>query len=115
MNDITVIDYSEKSILLCGKGTKDKKDILKKYNCRWNPRLSGWVCSKKNEQELLEILGLEKNKGSIEILPGYFVKGNFSITDKNELQTLGAIEVSPNNYFATELNISAIKDKFDLK
>lgn len=115
MNDITVIDYSDKSILLCGIGTKDKKDILKKYKCRWNPRLSGWICSKKNEQELLETLGVVKTPGSIEILPGYLVKGDFSIIDKKELQTLGAIEVSVNNYFATELDISEIKDKFDLK
>ena len=48
MADLTVEDYSEKSIVVRGD-TKEHKDALKQLGGKWNSRLrdgAGWIFSK---------------------------------------------------------------------
>lgn len=59
MNNIEIIDYSEKSVAVVGD-TKDIKDSLKEIGGVFNPRLrcgAGWIFSKKKTEELAELLG----------------------------------------------------------
>lgn len=59
MNNIEIIDYSEKSIAVIGD-TKNIKESLKEIGGVFNPRLrcgAGWIFSKKKMAELEELLG----------------------------------------------------------
>ena len=95
MASITITDYSEKSILLTGPGTKEHKELLKKHNCKWNRGLCGWICSLKNEGSLLEELknneiDYEKTNNELEIKPCYVIKGKLDQKQLEELKKLGA-------------------------
>ena len=50
-NDILILDYSDKSLLIKGDYTKNIKQELKDLNCKWNPTLKGWIVSKKKYYE----------------------------------------------------------------
>jgi hypothetical protein len=57
-NKITIVDYTDKSIVILGD-TKSIKDLLKSNKCKYNPHLkcgSGWVCSKKERDNITKIL-----------------------------------------------------------
>lgn len=54
INEVKIIDYSERAIALVGN-TKPIKEQLKKMGGRYNPRLScgaGWVFSKKAQADV---------------------------------------------------------------
>jgi hypothetical protein len=56
MTDLTVEDYSEKSIVVRGE-TREHKDALKSLGGKWNARLrdgGGWIFSKKCEANVME-------------------------------------------------------------
>ena len=50
-NDILILNYSDKSLLIKGDYTKNIKQELKDLNCKWNPTLKGWIVSKKKYYE----------------------------------------------------------------
>ena len=64
MNDINIITYSAKAIVVTGN-TKPIKDILKSAGGKFNPRLTcpsthaqimGWVFARSREQDLTKLL-----------------------------------------------------------
>jgi len=57
---LTVTDYSEKSIVVRGDGTKAHKEELKHLGGKWNSNLTngapGWIFSKKNEAKVKQFV-----------------------------------------------------------
>lgn len=56
----SILKYTDKSIVVRGDDTKDYKEQFKKYNGKWNTRLTGgpgWIFSKKYQHDLEKLQG----------------------------------------------------------
>jgi len=95
MNNIEIIKYSEKAIVVAGDGTKAIKSILKGAGGKWNSRLvnpithkplMGWIFSRSRETALLGLLsgnGIKYDR----VTPANFndATASYYITDPAEI------------------------------
>lgn len=59
-----LVEYTEKSLLLKGKETKEYKKEIKELGGKWNSSLKGWIFSKKKGEEIsLFLTSVKKPKG----------------------------------------------------
>jgi hypothetical protein len=76
MSEITVEDYSDKSVVVRGKKTKEIKDSLKQLGGKWNSSLKnggGWIFPKTKESQVKSLV----NSDNITFDKGSFDKGSF--------------------------------------
>ncbi len=109
-SDISFDDYSPKSILITGEGTKACKEQLKQIGCRWNLPLKGWICSKSKQavvEKFIETGSLIREK-EVEIQQVYLIKGN-TTTIKDDLKKLGCVWIPRTGWMATESNIEQVR------
>lgn len=104
-DDITIEDYSDKSILIKGKISENIKQTLKDNNLIvWNGSLQGWIGKKSNKQEIIEILSginksLElKNKFTEEICNNLIKKNNINILDTLPIEIQSIIKIMSLKY-----------------
>lgn len=70
-SDITIQDYSEKSFIVKGSGTKAIKDQLKAIGGAWNGKLGGWIFPKTKREQVDRLVGVkpvQKPAGNLSIL-----------------------------------------------
>lgn len=59
VNGYTIIEYSEKSIVIQGEKTKDIKELIKENGGKWNGNLKcgkGWIFSSKHREKVIKLL-----------------------------------------------------------
>ncbi len=95
-SDISFKDYSPKSILITGEGTKACKEQLKKIGCKWNFSLKGWICSKTKQaavEKFIETGEVDSPSpgwgNSVSIEQAYLIKGD-TRSVKDKLKRLGS-------------------------
>ena len=113
---LKIINYSDKSIVVVGDGTKTHKDSLKELGGKYNPNLSGgagWIFSKKateKVQTFLESIGQDNEINSEDEVnePGKEVKRDISGL-KNFCSSLSKENISEPRKAFTELDPVAQK------
>jgi hypothetical protein len=109
---LKIINYSDKSIVVVGDGTKTHKDTLKLLGGSYNPNLkgeAGWVFSKKateKVQTFLESIGQDHEINSVQDIEE--VKGGVSGV-KNFCSSLSKENISDSRKGFTELDPVAQK------
>ena len=113
---LKIINYSDKSIVVVGDGTKPHKDSLKELGGKYNPNLrggTGWIFSKKateKVQSFLESIGQDNEINSDDEVnePGKEVKRDISGL-KNFCSSLSKENISEPRKAFTELDPVAQK------
>jgi len=103
---LKITDYSDKSIVVLGEGTKKHKDSLKELGGKYNPNLtggSGWIFSKKATDKVEEFL---RTINSVEESDGD--GGEVDLT-KNFCTSLSSENISDSRKVFTQMNSAAQK------
>ncbi len=106
--DLTVHEYSEKSIVVRGEDTKLYKEELKDLGGKYNSRLKGgpgWIFSKRYEDKVLSFVCSGQVKVT-NFVPKHETKSNYQKNAKRVLKSASAIDKVYSDIESLVMNMS---------